>query len=748
MQRKTIAFKHAEKFNYKGPNDIHVVPTYAPETFKIDFEKLVDFLSQKGTLDYNYELFRSYESEVNLGADPSTVTHSTDRIDLYINDVVEGELRTIRMSAKLNTKVGKIDTHNKYALSLLIDPHDTIDRYSIYIPYSGSSQPYSYNDVAIILSVSDFYELNYLVKRLHHILGSNEQWIFDQFEKAFSSYRSADELDFLYEQAPIWLVAKRNNDKVFEDLKILLGSSVNSVGTNEEIAVLNIIRSFATFPYYDNYLAGEAELDLGENTTYLLEKSATEKVNGETVFERLYKVMHDYGGEDNFTAFIQLYYIYWLESDYSKNETADHPLILDYKSSKTHGFYSTDKLFHLDGNRISISAQKKNPFYARQEDTAPEYTWETVKILHIYDAINAPNLQQQDGEITSMSNVVPAFFLKAFDDKNAWSNLEKAAWLTLDVITLFSGVGNLLKLRHLTKVFQAYKYFKMTVAGIEVVSSSVALMLNFVNECDDQSDDTFCAKLRTVLIYIDLGTLGIDAIVARYLRKAANDARRNMPNALREEHPEIFEELTNIARGSEITEATRNSIIQILRKHNLTPRFNRKTVDLYDVDGNFIFRLDPNELDPYFVIVALTRKELRNRIRNVNRTLRNSSKRFRPDSDAARHFGVKPSKNEFGIDFKRTKNYIYQRDSIVRIKLTGSRNKDFDKCRQLLSEKTGMSIDEIIEIEEAGYTWHHLDDLNEDLECTMQLVDSNAHSPLHIGSCGQFTELTGIKYKT
>ena len=38
------------------------------------------------------------------------------------------------------------------------------------------------------------------------------------------------------------------------------------------------------------------------------------------------------------------------------------------------------------------------------------------------------------------------------------------------------------------------------------------------------------------------------------------------------------------------------------------------------------------------------------------------------------------------------------------------------------------------------YTWHHMDNLDGDLECTMQLVDTEAHEAtlLHIGSHAQF----------
>lgn len=52
------------------------------------------------------------------------------------------------------------------------------------------------------------------------------------------------------------------------------------------------------------------------------------------------------------------------------------------------------------------------------------------------------------------------------------------------------------------------------------------------------------------------------------------------------------------------------------------------------------------------------------------------------------------------------------------------------------------------EIEDIGYTWHHMDDINENLECTMQLVSESPHRAPHSGACKLFEEITQIKYKS
>ncbi len=76
----------------------------------------------------------------------------------------------------------------------------------------------------------------------------------------------------------------------------------------------------------------------------------------------------------------------------------------------------------------------------------------------------------------------------------------------------------------------------------------------------------------------------------------------------------------------------------------------------------------------------------------------------------------------------------------VKIKVTGSRDIDFKYANEI------MKLDEI----PTGYTWHHLDDLDENLECTMQLVKDTVHIDTysHFGSAKQLEELLKLeKYR-
>ena len=49
-------------------------------------------------------------------------------------------------------------------------------------------------------------------------------------------------------------------------------------------------------------------------------------------------------------------------------------------------------------------------------------------------------------------------------------------------------------------------------------------------------------------------------------------------------------------------------------------------------------------------------------------------------------------------------------------------------------------------IPDSGYTWHHLDDLDENLESTFQLVTRKSHKATirHVGSVDQIKKATGI----
>ena len=85
----------------------------------------------------------------------------------------------------------------------------------------------------------------------------------------------------------------------------------------------------------------------------------------------------------------------------------------------------------------------------------------------------------------------------------------------------------------------------------------------------------------------------------------------------------------------------------------------------------------------------------------------------------------------------------------VKIKMQGSRGKDFGKANEIAGFK-GSSGKSTQNSHPDGYTWHHVADYDSKTnECTMQLVKTNVHEAnRHRGSVSQFKEAHGVPYDT
>jgi hypothetical protein len=93
--------------------------------------------------------------------------------------------------------------------------------------------------------------------------------------------------------------------------------------------------------------------------------------------------------------------------------------------------------------------------------------------------------------------------------------------------------------------------FRVVLAGMEVTSSVLSIMLSLVDNC---TGGTFCSKLRRFLIFLDLATLGVDGLTSKYFLRSAEEALDAMPPQLRKKYPGIEQTLEDaigaaIARG-------------------------------------------------------------------------------------------------------------------------------------------------------------------------------------------------------
>jgi hypothetical protein len=542
----SIKFELAGKMGYQELKSTPSGPEYAEGYY--NYEELFKILSKGDVVSYNVDdfMFR-----------PDFLTQLTTVV-VYYKDIIptltiNGRQRSLNLKVKANTRKGAVLSGMGFPIAIIVDPVTSTISYEFRIRYEDYQNYRGDEQYALIFSFEAYDDWVYSLSRLNHAVSGIESWIFETFNDAFIRYKNNREtLDFVYQHAPIWVIARLGQERAYHDMKLILQGIVNEYGTNEEVSVLNILKSFVTPPYIqDNFYHKKVnetfinefyEKELPKNVNLLLTRMAEDKMDGATVFEKLYYKINDYGGEDNFTEFIQLCYALWLNSDYPNKEYLDHNpsdmVIIDYKSKKILGFYNTNFNFYFHNENL---VAKKNVI----DNTIGSLIQPIelpVAILHMFQPINIPEIDQS-GELKIPDKVIPAFFLKAIDDKNYWNNIEKVVDIIIDVVTLFTGIGNLVKLRHLARLGQGVETIQVLLAGIEVTSSTLSIMLNLLDDC---TDETFCAKLRQFLIFLDLATLGVDGLTSKYLTKSAKEAYDAMPDGLKHRFPEVKKQLQDV----------------------------------------------------------------------------------------------------------------------------------------------------------------------------------------------------------
>ncbi|WP_299898473.1 HNH endonuclease [uncultured Aquimarina sp.] len=196
-------------------------------------------------------------------------------------------------------------------------------------------------------------------------------------------------------------------------------------------------------------------------------------------------------------------------------------------------------------------------------------------------------------------------------------------------------------------------------------------------------------------------------------------------------------------RLDEIASGLNEEMLSILKKKKLKverkPRAT-KTLDVVDRNGKIVFRGLPDDVPKFLEFINKPLEQRRKLISEMQKTLRGKTTKYNQLKTLDKGYDIPTSKSGTSPDFDGLTEYLYQGNAKfgkVKIKITGSRDVDFAQANEL------MKLDEIPE----GYTWHHLDDLDENLEGTMQLVKSTIHTATykHFGSAKQLQELLDIK---
>jgi hypothetical protein len=109
-----------------------------------------------------------------------------------------------------------------------------------FVKYKNSDDQ---NRIAIILTFKSYVDLKVFLDKLDKELVSSER-IKKEFIKAFALAKGKSEvLDFLYQTAPDFVLIDVKDEELYSDLILLSNKRIDTISTNENISILNIINA-------------------------------------------------------------------------------------------------------------------------------------------------------------------------------------------------------------------------------------------------------------------------------------------------------------------------------------------------------------------------------------------------------------------------------------------------------------------------------------------------------------------------
>lgn len=541
-----INYRDLFEFIAKGVNDGGETEPFDYLNFKSTSIRTVSASEQQEMFQTkDFLTFRDKEYPVNVPYETETPT---------------GDKISLEPITRLNKKIAKVNTTPDHAI--FFDFKKEKVYFVLAYRYINS------NETAIEIRCQFFDQFETIMKLSGYRISDAdlEEDLIKNYNRGFAKAgQDPNELDWIYEAAPIFIMVSRGAKQLTLDLSIILRALVDEIGVNEEKVVLKLLNALAIIHITKN-LQGVNFLGNGADT--LLKTLITSKVDKETLFERLYDKMNDKGfGEENFTRLMLFLYNIWLFSSWSNSDAyidgqEAGPQNIAYTNKKILGFYQNGFDFNfVEENGLKIKVTRKEKQGGSFKSGAGRIVTKTVGVYHPFEPLRMPEIPEK-GELKIDKTIIPAFYLKAFDDKAAWSNFETGSWLVLDIVSTITGVGNILKFRHLTKLARLAKTTKGVVNADKVaraakVSAGIKLFAGVVEFANgtisalitlSQTDSKFAIALQKYLFYLELLTITGELTVALKggLKRYAREAVAQSDDAIRKAYPEVFKYLDDI----------------------------------------------------------------------------------------------------------------------------------------------------------------------------------------------------------
>ncbi|WP_333809323.1 hypothetical protein [Flavobacterium sp.] len=470
--------------------------------------------------------------------------YTTDNSDRFLRVLFSSNLNVLISEAKRIVTFYKSEKPGY--VYLLPKIKTSLNRYILDYNYYQRGIPFnrSINNPAITLSFKSIGAMaEFLNQTLFYELNTIDQFINDD-ESTFSArelfledyvqlitseiaFGGSDKvLEILY-YVPVFLFQKIDTNLLWSIIDNTLEGRVTNAGLNKEDIVLHILESILSSSINENIFLLE-----------LLKENRSKK----TRFALLYEKMNG----DNFVSLTTFIYNTWLKSSFVEIDNnffknSNGPLNLPYKSEKFAGFFSSNKNFNfLKNNQILVSEDESwiDNVISFFDPELGEWVEQLVEeqnkyIYHYYQPILLANIEQESA--IALPKLLPAYFLKANEDKAFWSNIITSLEYTVDVVTTLSGIGNIAKFRHLANMakvasrfskYQKASKFASTISKIRLAVGAIEISsgsLNILLKLTELRETSFGQSLTEYLFYLELLSLSgeLTAAIKNGLRKSA-----------------------------------------------------------------------------------------------------------------------------------------------------------------------------------------------------------------------------------
>ena len=314
-------------------------------------------------------------------------------------------------------------------------------------------------------------------------------------------------------------------DDDIKSLKRIANCGARYFTTNNKYLIISKIanNSFALTEYYEDLILDLLENYNGDVITYSNELIKLLNEDPQLLRKLFNGIDNENGGvlwrgnENNFTRFLDVLYGLWKYSKYAKKDDYSYIDVGD-----------TFDVTVLSPEFITYDGKSwfPNVSYSDVSFQKGKFTMNSKTIYGKYGRLEYQNFQPvylgfiKDTDKIRITKVeVPAIYFAGTVKKD---NLEKSLdqiGLTLDVALTLSAVGNVAKLRHLSKLQQIGR---ITLASVEITSGFADIMVRYTDLCEGNED--FCKAFQEYNTYLQLGLLSSGLIRAKF-KTTRNNAK-------------------------------------------------------------------------------------------------------------------------------------------------------------------------------------------------------------------------------